>query len=355
MCTTLATAQQAKKYTIKSGYLKLELSGSTVGTREIWWDNYGQQTAEHEKSTTTTKMFGIKNVEQKDMLSIIDKNNFWTIDYLENSGQKGILPDYSEAQYINDNMTEKEQEEYANQILESMGGQRLDPETLGGYKCEVISLMGIKSWIYSGIALKTEGKIMGIETKEMFSEFTPGKAVSASEFTPPANMSYDDLSAQQEASGYGSLMEAMGGMDEMDEMDEMDNMVDEEEDEQTVPVKYPFDKFKKAVENFSYPGFSRMGVYTMEGIHATTYTKGFASSIIIVATSRKNSDQKVEEGFEKFTHSGHTCYYGEIDDEETEGTALVLEYPAYDMYIVITALPYMDKETMLSIADKLKF
>jgi hypothetical protein len=246
-------------------------------------------------------------------------------------------------------MTEKEQEEYASQLLEGMGGQRLGTETLGGYKCEVISLMGIKSWIYSGIALKTEGKIMGIETKEMFSEFTPGKAVSASKFTPPANMSYDDLSAQQEASGYGNLMKAMGGMDEMDNMD------DEEEDEQTVPVKYPFDKFKKAVENFSYPGFSRMGVYTMEGIHATTYTKGFASSIIIVASSRKNSDQKVEEGFEKFTNNGRTCYYGEIDNEETEGTALVLEYPAYDMFIVITVMPDIGRNNMLFIADQLKF
>lgn len=339
-------AQQAKKYAVKSGYLKLELSGSTAGTKEIWWDNYGQKTAEREKSTTTTKMFGIKNVEKKDALHIIVKDRFWTINYIENSGMKGIVPNFADALDVANGMTEKEQEEFANQLLEDMGGKRLGTETLGGYQCDVVSLMGTKVWVYKGAALKTEGKLMGIETKEMFSEFKPGTAVSASKFAPPANVKYQDISAQQEASGFGSLMEALGGMGDME---------DEEDDEETVPVKYPFSKFKKAVEGFTYPGCSRVGVNSMEGIHAATYTKGFASSIMIVATSRKNSDHNVEEGFEKFTHNGRTCYYGEIDDEETEGTALVIEYPAYDMYIVITTMPDMDKKTMLSIADKLNF
>jgi hypothetical protein len=344
MFTVLATAQQAKKYALKSGYLKLELSGSTVGTREIWWDNYGQKTAEREKSITTTKMLGMKNTEQKDALTIIVDNQFWTINYLDNSGLKGIVPNFADDMGMN-SMSEKEQEAFANQLLEDMGGKRLGTETLGGYICDVVSLMGTKVWVYKGAALKTEGNLMGIETKEMFTAFKPGTAVDASKFKAPANIKYKDVSEEQKASGFGSLMEALGGMDDEDL----------EDDEETIPVKYPFEKFKKAVENFTYPGFSCVGVNTMEGIHAATYIKGLGSSIMIVATSRKNSDQNVEQGFEKFTHNGRTCYYGKIDDEETEGTALVQEYPAYDMHIVITAMPDMDKKTMLSIAGKLKF
>jgi hypothetical protein len=229
-----------------------------------------------------------------------------------------------------------------------MGGQRLGTETLGAYTCEVVSLMGIKVWVYKGLALKTEGKIMGIETKEMFTDFKPGTDVATSKFTPPANIMFKDVNQEQKASGFGSIMEAIEDMDEM-------NGEDLEDDERTVPVEYPFEKFKKAVEGFTYPGFTSRGVNTMDGMHAAIYTKGLSSSIMIVASSRQNNDNNVDVGYVKFTYNGRTYYYGEIDDEETEGTALVIEYPAYDMYIAITAMPNMDKNTMLSIADKLTF
>ncbi len=342
--TPAGMAQQAKKYAVKSGYLKLELSGSTVGTREIWWDNYGLKTSEREKSTTTTKMLGIKSVEEKDVLHIIVNDKFWTVDYIENTGMKGTVPFMSDLLDVQNNMTEKEQEEFANQLLEDMGGKRLGTETLGGYKCDVVSLMGMKVWVYKGIGLKTEGKIMRIETKEMFSEFKPGISVSPSKFTPPDNVQYQDLRAQQEASGFGSFMDVFDDMDE-----------EEEDEEATVPVKYPFAKFKKVMEGFSYEDMSNKGINSVDGIHAATFTKGYVNSLLIVATSRKNSDNEVDEGFEKFTHKNRTCYYGEIDDVDTEGTTLIVEYPLYDMYIVITAMPQMDKSTMLYISDKLKF
>lgn len=343
-CTVWVTAQQAKKYAMKSGYLKLELSGNTVGTREIWWDNYGQKSAEYEQSTTTTKILGMKSTEDKDVLTIIVNDQFWTINYIENSGLKGLVPNFTDESGIN-SITEKEQEEFANQLLEDLGGTRLGTETLGSYTCEVVSLMNTKVWVYKGIALKTEGKLMSIETKEMFSDFKPGSAVAASKFTPPANISFKDIRQEQKTSGFGSFMEALEGLDE----------TAKEDNEEIVPVKYPFEKFKKIIESFTYPGYSRRGINTLDGVYAATFTKGYSSSIIIVATSRKNSDHNVEEGFETFSHNAHTCYYGQIDDEETEGTALIIEYPAYDMFIVITAMPDMDKNTMLSIADKLKF
>lgn len=342
--SAITSAQQAKRYAVKSGYLKLELSGSTVGIREIWWDNYGQKTAEHEKSTTTTKILGMKSIEEKDALTIIVNDQFWTINYIENTGMKGVVSNFADDINMN-SMSEKEQQEFANQLLEDLGGKRLGTETLGSYPCEVVSLVNTKVWVYKGIGLKTEGKLMGIETKEMYSDFKPGTAVAASKFTPPANIRFKDLSQEQKVSDFGSFLEALESMDEDDL----------EDDEETVPVKYPFEKFKKVVEGFTYPGYTRRGINTLDGVHAATFTKGLSSSIMIVATSRKNSDHNVEEGFEQFTHNGHTCYYGVINDEETEGTALVVEYPAYDMYIVITAMPDMDRKTMLSLADKLKF
>lgn len=117
--SAISSAQQARKYAVKSGYLKLELSGSIVGVREVWWDNYGQKTAEREKSITTTKMLGMKSTEQKDALTIIVNDQFWTINYIENTGIKGVVPNFADESGMN-NMSEKEQEEFANQLLEDM-------------------------------------------------------------------------------------------------------------------------------------------------------------------------------------------------------------------------------------------
>ncbi len=182
--------EDANRYAVKSGYLKLELTGSITGIKELWWDDYGEKSCEIEKSETTVNMFGIKNTEKTHMLTINVGDSYWTVDYLNNEACKGKLEFYDEAQEFADSMTEEEKEEFANQILESLGGQKQGTETIGGFKCDVFTVMGAKSWIYKGIAIKSAAKIMGIETNEMFVEFKPGSSVPSSKFTPPSEYEY---------------------------------------------------------------------------------------------------------------------------------------------------------------------
>ena len=340
VCSTAIYSQKAKRYALKSGYVKLELTGSTVGTKELWWDDFGEKTCEIEKSVTTTKLFGMKTTEEKHAKTIVVKDNYWTVNYIENTGCKGTVPGYNIGQEMSESMTEEEREAFANGVLESMGGQKLGSESLNGYSCDVFTIMGCKSWLYKGVAIKSEVKVMGIVNNEMFTDLKPGISVPASTFTAPTDVNYQDLSAAQ-----NNFFAQMGNMPAMEDMDDDD-------DDLQIPVEYPFDKFKSVVNGFSYGGYKSRGVNSVFGVHASTLTKGF-SSLTIVAESRKNAEEGEYSGMEKFTHNGHNCYYGEMEEEE--GTALIIDYPAYDMYIIIAALPTMDKSTLVSISDKLQF
>ena len=339
--TTTLNAQKAKRYAIKSGYLKLELSGNTVGTKEIWWDNYGTKCCELEKSTTTTKIFGMKSEEKSHTLTIIVADKYWVRDYIAETGSVGVVPGYQETQEYIGSMTEKEQQEFANNILESMGGKKLDNEMLDAYSCDVFTIMGAKSWMYKGIPIKTEAKVMGIVANEMFVDFKPDTPVPAITFVAPKDVEYENLASA-----------ANGMWGAMDMYNDGAFESDDEDDYDVVPVKYPMEKFKTVIDDFSHPGYACVGSNSMDGIHAATFMKGL-NALVVMATSRENAELEEYDAFEAFTVDGHKCYYGEIEDED--GTALIVEYPKYDMFISIVSMPDLPKNEMLSIEQKLKF
>lgn len=123
-------AQEAKKYALKSGYIKYQLTGNTVGTKELWWDDFGQKSCEFEKSKTTTKMFGIKNTEEKNMCTVSMKERFWVADYITGTGTSGTMPYYQEAQDFANEMTEEEQEEFADKLLQQFWGKSWELKNL---------------------------------------------------------------------------------------------------------------------------------------------------------------------------------------------------------------------------------
>jgi len=336
---TTINAQKAKRYALKSGYLKMELSGNTTGTKEIWWDNYGTKFCELEKATTTTKIFGMKNEEKSHSLTIIVEDQYWVRDYINETGSMGVVPAYDEAQEFVGSMSEEEQEAFAENILEGLGGKKLGKEEVDGYTCDVFSIMGAKSWIYKGIALKTEAKVMGIVANEKFVDFKPDTPVSAITFVAPKDVDYENLTSK--ANGMWGPFDMQG--EEADYSDE---------EEAIVPVSYPLNRFQSVINKFSHPGYACVGSNSMDGIHAATFTKGL-NAFVVMATSRDNAELSEYDNFESFTVDGHKCYYGDM--EEDKGTALIVDYPQYDMFISIVSVPDLPKKEMLSIEQKLKF
>jgi hypothetical protein len=332
-------AQELKRYAIKSGYIKLELTGNISGTREVWWDNYGSKTHELEKSSSVTKVFGIKTEEKTHTLTIHSDGEYWIRDYIEGTGSKGKIYGYEQSKSLANSMNDQEREQFGRQMLESMGGQIEGKEKVGNYNCEVVSLMGAKTWVYKGVTLKSETSIMGITANEKFTEFKPNASVSSAKFVAPSDVNYEDQSAN---------MQGMWGQSMLVDGDDM--LYDD--DESMVPVEYPFDKFKQVVDGFSYQDYRCAGTHSMEGVHAANFMKGM-KAIMVVATSRKNAEPGEHDSFESFTANGHKCYYGDMEDDE--GTALVIDYPKYDMYITIVGVPDLSKSELLEIEKKMQF
>lgn len=343
ICSLNVYAQEAKKYAVKSGYIKYELTGNTTGIKELWWDNYGSKSCELEKSTTTTKMFGIKNTEETNMTTVLVKDKFWVADYIAGTGTVGTVPFYQEGQDFANEMTEEEQKEFADQVIAQMGGKKLGKEDIGGYTCDVIKIMGAKTWIYKGLNLKTEAKMLGVKANEVFVAFKPNTSVPESKFNPPSGVEFDDVSQQmgEVMGGFGELREAM-----------------QEMDEEIVPVEYPFEKFKKIVNSASFTGYRNMGANNMFGMHSATFMNG-AKRLMIIAQSDENEDIKEYAGVDRFKHNGHTCYYVDVEadeeEEEEAGSSLIVEYPNHDMNIVISVFPKCSKTELLKMEDQLQF
>ncbi len=194
MAGGLMAQQKTHQYLIKSGYVEYALTGSTTGTKKIWWDNYGDLSRTEIDSKSVTKMFGITNEDITKSITIMNGPNYWVVDLEKDKATKGKSPYYDESHQMVDNMTEAEQKKFADDMLASLGGKRLAPESFMGHECEVIEVMGAKSWIYKGITLKSSAEVMGIENYEEATTFEPGKSVPASKFTPDSSKEYRDMS-----------------------------------------------------------------------------------------------------------------------------------------------------------------
>jgi len=349
----IATAQQkVQQYAIKSGYVEYELTGNTTGTKKIWWDNFGEKSRTETQSKTVTKMFGIKNVDQTHTLEILVKDKYWSANLIEQTGQKGTVPFYKDGHQLFENMTKKEQEEFANQSIASFGGKRLGTEVFMGKTCDIIKVMGSKIWIYKGVTLKTEAKILGMVSNETAVKFQANQSVSSSKFTPLSNISYESSKQQQQG-----LLGDMGAMEEAMESMQNSDMGDRDNDyPKMISVKYPYEKFLKKVNAFSYEGYKKMMAQTADGSHNAAFMKGLGNMLGIAAMSRKNGDLSREGNFESFTHKGKKCMYGKVDDgEDDDGMLLIVEIPQYDTYITIGSTAPQTKHELLEILGSFNF
>ncbi|MCU4175130.1 hypothetical protein [Carboxylicivirga sp. N1Y90] len=338
--------QKAQQFAIKSGYAEYTLTGSTKGTKKLWWDDYGAKTRTETNSETVTKMFGIKSVDKTHSIEIIVKDKYWSANLLESTGSKGTLPYYNESRELFEDMSKEEQEEFANNLIESLGGEKLGNETIMGHRCEVIKVMGAKIWIYKGLTLKSEAKVLGIESNELASKFDAGKSISASKFTPPSDITYENID-QQTQGMFGGFAD-MANMDKTYEDDDSENM-------ELVPTKYPYDLFLKKVNGFSHDGYKKMMAQSSDGTHNAMFMKGFGSTLMVAAVSSENGDMSEEGDFQIFNHKGKTCMYGAIDEDDDDVVLLVIEIPEYDTYITVGTSPKRTKQELLDLVDQFNF
>ena len=337
---------KVKQYAVKSGKVVLKLSGSSTGTRTIYFKDYGNMHYEHEKSVTVVKILGITDRSETDRITIINRNQMWTIDNITNKNTKGEVPFYNSTREMFEDMTEAEQKKFADDFINSLGGERVGTERVFGKTCEKIRVMGSNIWLYKGISFKMESSILGINIKEEVIEFNENASISNSQFNAPGNLHYTNLPT---SNGNFSAMESFDAGD--------DNSYSGDDD--VFPVKYPFAKFQNAMNNFKPSGYTRTMVMSQDGQHMGVYTKGMSNIISVIASSEKNMEMAQEEdfrNFQTFKYKGKTLRYGDMDQEGgMGGKALIIPYKNHEMYIIILSVPSRDKSGMLSLADKLRF
>jgi len=333
----LGNKANAQKFAIKSGYVEYELTGSTTGIKKIWWDNYGVNSYTETQSVSVVKMFGITSETKEHIINVMKGENFWSANLEEGSGQKGVNPYYQMGKDFAESLSDAEIKQLEKQIMDALNAEKIGTESILGNTCDIFNVMGAKSWIYKGIVLKSDANVMGIHNIETAVKFEKNITVPASKFSPIEGIDYIDLQ-EAEAMYYGE-----------------DSYSDDEDNEAPkVPVNYPYEKFKSTVNNCSIAGYNNRGVSTVDGQHFAIFMQGISSSITIAATSKDNADgEDIPSNLEEFNLDGHKCMYGPLDDDE--GTALIVDYPTYNMYIIIAASPNKPKDELIKINKQLKF
>lgn len=335
--TTLSTVGQ--KYAVKSGHVEYKLSGSTNGTKLVWWDDYGTKIRTEINAVTQTKMFGTVTEQKKHTITITVEDQNWTADMINHTGIKSVNPYYTEARELSESLTEAQKTQLKQQVMDAFNAEKLGTEKVLGKTCEILSVMGGKSWIYNGVVLKSEVNVLGITNYETATLFKENITIPDAKFLPVKGFNYEDLQAAQQEY-YGNIYG--------------DESSEEEETEDPVyPVKYSFEKFRDIVNNFAFQDYSQAMCQTIDGNHMAIFTKALVNSITIVAASNKEYTDKDKAGFESFKHQGRNCWFGNLDGDE--GTAIFVEYPEHEMFILIAGTPYLSKTQLLEIQDKLKF
>lgn len=333
----MAHAEQAKRYALKSAHIVYELTGNITGEKEVWFDDYGMKYFEETNETTTIKIMGITSEQNEHTLVIHDGQTIYDIDMLTKTGYKGTMPSMDEMMDLSKNMNEAEQKQLADDIMESLEGQKLGTETFLGKTCEVIEIMGVKSWIYNGITLKTEANMMGMVANETATKFEENVKIPATKFEPLQGITYEDMPS------YGDMFS--------DEDDEDTYYEDEEEADLPVPITY--DEFKNGLNGLGSAGYTQTMVMQEDGQYMAMYMSGMGSMLMIIGSGYSSED--LDAGFESFTHKGKSMKYGNIAEGGNSISILVVLYPTQNLMITINSMSGMAKDDLIGIADKLKF
>ncbi len=196
LTASIAISQETdyNQFAIKSGYVEYELTGNPAGTKKFWWDNYGEKSRTEIKSTTTIKIFGISKTEEQHSISVTNGTDNYSWDLIKGTAFKTSNEEYEEiSKEITEDMTEAEIEQMGQDIIDALGGERLGTEKFLGKKCEVLKVMMAKVWIYKGIPLKTEAKVMGITANEIATEIKENVNIPASTFEPDKGLEFQTI------------------------------------------------------------------------------------------------------------------------------------------------------------------
>ncbi len=348
--------QEYYRYAVKSGYIKYKYTGSVVGMEESYWDNYGHKYCRISKYTSFYKLGGktIKNTFN----SIYIRNGLETINInltdstgtIYNTGKTDIDTSFKIL------LSESEQQEIANRIIDSLKHPVIGYRKILGRKCTVVQDYFSKSWIYKGIYLKHEsmspdGSMEYFKAKE----FQENIDIPAEIFMPPNGIQLED-----NTESINAFLDVFLAAAEKIEEDEKKEKTFEKYIIDTVsitPVNYSFSSFEDAIERLKPSGLILEQTVLEEGNYIALFQGEHASSIKVTATSsfKLSSLQNKYNDIEFLNYKGKLMIHGHIFEKGILKYFLIIEYKDPGFHLIINATEDYGLSELLDLSKKIKF
>ncbi|HKK81828.1 MAG TPA: hypothetical protein VJ909_06255 [Prolixibacteraceae bacterium] len=178
----ISSAQKPfKKYPFKSGIIEYKMEGNAKGTQVLYWDEYGYREVSIEKSEA--KIFGQTIVTNKTTLTLGSKLYEWSEgDTVIYESSNPIAETWEDGNYDEDDV-----EEFSLQTIESLGYEKTGSGMVVGKKCDIYDGLG-KIWVWKGLSLRTEVKMLGVKTIIAAESIKTNTHVPGSVFKIPSGM-----------------------------------------------------------------------------------------------------------------------------------------------------------------------
>lgn len=183
-----STSDFQKRYGIKSGVIEYILTGSQEGTKTLYFDSWGMRQAEYTRSVLSVGGF----TKSLNLANIIDGEYQYMINIDQNSGTKTRNPILKSIEQFKG---QKGFNEFGEQILLSMGANKIGSESFLGKDCDVYEMKntGTKLWVWEWITLKSETKSGGLNINVTATRINEGGAVPADKFKIPEKVVLNEV------------------------------------------------------------------------------------------------------------------------------------------------------------------
>jgi len=186
LISMLAQSQQQKVrfFDFETAIVEYTYEGNETGKQIMYIDQYGWKRAEW--TNITTKMLGQTTEKKQIMVSI--GLDVWQWDPIARTGTR-----------VHNQMLENlmkdpqfDPEKYAKETMENLGFQKTGTEIVQGKNCEVWKGMGSTIWIWNGLGIKTEVKLLGQKTTWTATKIDLNVKVPQDKFTIPSDIKFGE-------------------------------------------------------------------------------------------------------------------------------------------------------------------
>lgn len=229
VCLAMAgAAEAAKRYEIKSGYIKYKTS---QGSEELYWDNYGEQEARYTDSTVT--VFGM--TQSSATVNILDGK--WAYNF-DRGSKTATKMDYEQMMSAMTGDSKQQPRDFSEKMIKAFDGEKIGTESILGKKATTYKLNKFGDYrvsVYKGVPLKASMNMMGFTFDTEAVEFKENARVDQAKLRLPQGIQIveadpDEIPSAEEMQQARDMMDQYRNSPEMqDAMRQMKAMQDDPE------------------------------------------------------------------------------------------------------------------------------